>query len=67
MTVIFLFSENIFIIPCPIYIQPLQVLEFWYSGAPEWLNRLSILLDFSSGHDLRIVESSPTTLDIEPA
>jgi len=29
-------------------------------GAPGWLSWLSIQLDFSLGHDLRIMRSSPT-------
>ena len=39
-------------------------------GAPGWLSQLSVPLDFSSGHDLRVVGLSPMSgsmLGMEPA
>ena len=40
------------------------------SGVPGWLGRLSVRLDFSSGHDLRVMRWSPASgseLGMEPA
>lgn len=40
------------------------------SGEPEWISQLSVQLDFSSGHDLAVVGSSPvlgSMLSVESA
>ena len=61
---------HVYLHKLPVFPHPTVTNKRSLSGAPGWLRRSSVQLDFSSGHELTVMGSSPgwgSVLSVEPA